>query len=161
MCPILAHLRHLLVLLHHLNSCADRLRLGSRRVISDSIASPPCWVVKAGRYFPFGFLEVVVTWWSVSRPFWRFRIIVNLVSFSIAHLARASMLSYGSLSPLHAFCNVGDIPINSHSPSVASSSSASLEANLNSFQYSVIVRLPCVICLSRFLASPFLSIMPN
>src|SRR6201994_624530 len=160
-CPILAHLRHLLVFLRHLNSCAERLRLGSRRVASNSIASPPCWVVKAGRYVPFGFLGVVVALWSVSRPFCRFLLNVNLVSFSIAHLARVSTLSYGSLSPPHTFCSVGDIPIKSHSPSVASSSSDSLDANLNSFQYSVIVRLPCVICLSRFLASPFLSMMPN
>ena len=69
MCPILAHLRHLLVFLRHRNSCADKLRLGSRRVASNSIASPPCWVVKVGWYVLFEFLGAVVALWSVSRPF--------------------------------------------------------------------------------------------
>ena len=69
MCPILEHPRHLLVFLRHQNSCADRFKFGSSRVASNPIVSPPCWVVKAGRYVPFGFLEVVLALWSVSRPF--------------------------------------------------------------------------------------------
>ena len=68
-CPILAHLRHHLVFLRQLNSCADRLRLGSLRVASNSITSPSCWVVNAGLYVPLGFRGVVVHLWSVSRPF--------------------------------------------------------------------------------------------
>ena len=61
-CPILAHLRHLLVFFRDLNSCADRLRLGSCRVASNSIASPPLcgyqswfihsiWISRRGRDF--------------------------------------------------------------------------------------------------------------
>ena len=46
LCPILAHLRHVLVFLRQLNSCADRLRLGSRQVASNSIASPLVGLLK-------------------------------------------------------------------------------------------------------------------
>ena len=69
MCLMLAHVGNLLVFLRHLNSCADRLKLGSRRVASNSIASLPCSVAKAGLYIPFGFLGVFVALWSVSLPF--------------------------------------------------------------------------------------------
>ena len=82
------------------------------------------------------------------------------VSCSIAHLACIPTNLYVLLSPPHVFCTIADIPVRRDSPSVVSSSSASLEANWNSFQYSVIVSLPCEMCFSLLLSYSFLSIMP-
>ena len=87
--------------------------------------------------------------------------VARLVSFRIAHWARASRASYSSLPAPQAFCSSGFIPSRSSSPPIESSNSASLATRRNSFQYSVTYRLPCVMFFCRILASPLALTPPN
>ena len=87
--------------------------------------------------------------------------VANLISFQIAHWARASRSSYSSLLAPQAFSNSVILAPRSSSPPVESSNSASLARRQNSFHYSVTGHLPCFMCFSLILASPLASITPN
>ena len=92
---------------------------------------------------------------------WICRTVANLVSFSIAQLARAVILVYLSLEAPHSFCSSRFIPPRSHSPAVESSNPVSLATSLNTFQYSVIDLRPCFMFLSVILTSPFALMTAN
>jgi len=163
-CPGCAHLRHSSSRILLWNSSLEMLNLGRLLVVSSSMGSPEFWFpLFAGQYVPSGFCGIAVSRWlffAEGDP-WICLTVASLVSFRIAHWARASRSWYSSLLASQAFCNSATIPPGSNSPPVESSNSASLATRRNSFQYSVTDRLPFFMFFSLILASPLASITPN
>jgi len=116
-----------------------------------------------GRYVPSGFRGVVVFRWMffVDGDPWICLTVASLVSFLIAHWARASSSSYSSLLAPQAFRSAVIIPRRSSSPPVESRNSALLATRRNSFPYSLTDRLPYFLFFLLILASPLASITPN
>ena len=128
-CPGCAHSGHSCsrILLWH--SSLEMLNLGRLQVGSSFIASQYLQrPLSMGRYVPSGFRGVVVSHWMffADGDPWICLTVASLVSFRIAHWARALRSSYSSLLAPQAFCSSVIIPPTSGSPPVESSNSASL-----------------------------------
>jgi len=87
--------------------------------------------------------------------------VTSLVSFVIAHWARASRSSYSSLLAPQAFCSSVFIPPRGSSPPVVVSNSAWLAPTGHAFKYSLTDGLLCFIFFNFNLSSPLPSITPN
>jgi len=103
------------------NSSLEMFNLCHSRVGSSSIGSPYFRLpLLVGPYVLSGFRGVIVSRWLlfVHGDPWICLTVANLVSFRIAHWARASRSSYSSLLAPHGFCNSAIIPPRSSSPPV-------------------------------------------